>query len=71
MGPKRGTFGERVDTQGYTPLVLARQRLASEASKSEAGDVGHLRTVGRQEEDPHSVVRLTDARTWWWPPPTA
>jgi hypothetical protein len=26
--------------------------LASEADKSEAGDVGHLRTVGRSEEDP-------------------
>ena len=48
-----------------TPLALPRQRLASEAAKSEAGDVGHLRTVGRPEEDPFLVVRLTDARTWW------
>jgi hypothetical protein len=36
------------------PLVLPRQRLASEAEKSEAGDVGHLRTVGRAGEDPSS-----------------
>jgi hypothetical protein len=47
------------------------QRLASEADKSEAGEVGHLRTVGPPQEVPFLRVRLTDARTWWRPPPTA
>ena len=31
---------------GGTRPALARQRLASEADNLEAGDVGHLRTVG-------------------------
>jgi hypothetical protein len=35
-----------------TLLALPRQRLASEAAKSEVGDVGHLRTVGGPEEGP-------------------
>jgi hypothetical protein len=52
-------------------LAVPRQLLASEAAKSEAGDVGHLRAVGRPEKDPILVARLTDARTWWRPSPTA
>jgi hypothetical protein len=36
-----------------TQLALPRQRLASEADNLEAGDVGHLRTVGGLEEDPN------------------
>jgi hypothetical protein len=54
-----------------TRLVLARQRLASEADKSEAGDVGHLRTVGRPDEGPFWVVRLADDEHSGGPPSTA
>jgi hypothetical protein len=44
---------------GSTRLVLARQRLASEAANLEAGGVGDLGTVGRPEEDPiKSVISI-------------
>jgi hypothetical protein len=50
--------------------AIAGQRLANEAAISEAGGVGYLRTVGRPEDNPSLVVRLTDARAWWQPLPT-
>jgi hypothetical protein len=43
-------------------LVLPRETLASEAAKSEAGDIRHLRTVGRPRRGPKSNRRFLARR---------
>ena len=65
MGPVRKSSSAGAGArQGDTPLVLARQRLASEASDFE-GDRGWLlKTVGEQFGGPFSIPAPRPTHTW-------